>query len=242
MWIVERNNKSRKNAQPTISLCCRDGMVSLPVEDQPPEYLASLLNGGPKTSHFRANIRVYNCMFSMCSSGGKVDHNINSGNAPYCFKIRGQNKHLMGSLIPCEGEGPKFCQLYIYETDNEVSNGMNTVGSNTDEIDPEIVQALISLFDQENHLVKSFRTARERFRTNTQDEFSLILISSEVVNGRQNIIGPSNEVGGLIINPNGDKIVCIFSTRLDSAPWRKNVATVYCGRIHCHGTVQVGLD
>ncbi|XP_063949104.1 uncharacterized protein LOC108203411 isoform X2 [Daucus carota subsp. sativus] len=204
MWMGERNNKSRRTARPTFSLCCRDGMVSLPLEDHPPELLASLLYGGPKTTHFRANIRVYNCMFSMCSSGGKVDHKINNGNAPYCFKIRGENKHLMGSLLPAESDTPKFCQLYIYDTDNEVENRMNSVGSRPDEIDPEIVQSLIRLFDQINHLVKSFRTARERFKSNEQDEFSLILVSSEAASGRKNIIGPSNEVGGLIVNPNGD--------------------------------------
>ncbi|WOG95369.1 hypothetical protein DCAR_0414685 [Daucus carota subsp. sativus] len=33
MWKEERN-KSRKNSQPTYSLCCRDGMVSLPLEIQ----------------------------------------------------------------------------------------------------------------------------------------------------------------------------------------------------------------
>lgn len=204
MWSEERNNKSRKTAQPTYSLCCRDGFVTLPAEDQPPPVLASLLFGGPKTAHFRANIRVYNCMFSMCSSGGKIDHKINSGNAPYCFKIRGQNIHLMGSLLPTHGESPKFCQLYIYGTDNEVANRVKAIGSNTDDIDPEIVATLISLLDEHNHLVKSFRTARERFKSNQQDEFSLTLISSEAANGRQNIIGPSNEVGGLIVDPNGD--------------------------------------
>ena len=119
MWDQERNNKSNRNAPPIFSLCCKSGQVVLPREEQPPEPLASLLLGSPKSTHFRQNIRVYNCMFAMCSSGGKIDHKINRGGAPFCVNIRGQNMHFIGSLLPEDGGKPKFCQLYIYDTDNE---------------------------------------------------------------------------------------------------------------------------
>lgn len=204
MWNMERNNKSNMNATPTFSICCKDGAVVLPREENAPEPLSSLLRGSERSTAFRRNIRVYNSMFAMCSSGGKVDHKINSGRAPYCFKIRGTNMHFMGSLLPPEGQSPKFCQLYIYDTDNEVSNRMNVVGQSRDEIDVNIVRELTRMLDEHNKLVGYFRTARERFKNNDLDEFKLILISSQAENGRPNIIGPSNEVAGLIVNPHAD--------------------------------------
>ncbi|XP_074336776.1 uncharacterized protein LOC141673948 [Apium graveolens] len=54
--------------------------------------------------------------------GGKVDYSVNSGRAPYVYRPNGQNHHVFGSLIPNEGEDPKFCQLYVYDTENEVQN------------------------------------------------------------------------------------------------------------------------
>nr|XP_017228109.1 PREDICTED: uncharacterized protein LOC108203621 [Daucus carota subsp. sativus] len=205
---MERNNKSNPNAAPIFSLCCKSGQVVLPPEKHAPEPLSSLLYGGSSTKHFRKNIRVYNCMFAMCSSGGKVDHKINRGGAPFCFKIRGQNMHFIGSLIPAEGEKPKFCQLYIYDTDNETENRIGAVGSSADDVDPVIVQSLTRMLNENNKLVKYFLTAQRRFRDNGQDEFKLILISSQAENGRPNIIGPSNEVAGLIVNASADTSGC----------------------------------
>ncbi|XP_017221469.2 uncharacterized protein LOC108198216 [Daucus carota subsp. sativus] len=204
MWNQERNNKSNMNARPTFMLCCKNGSVVLPPEDFAPEPLRSLLSTSEKATHFKQNIRVYNSMFAMCSSGGKVDHKINNGRAPYCFKIRGTNMHFIGSLLPPDGQHPKFCQLYIYDTENEEANRLNAVGQSEDQIDLDIVRELTKMFDQHNKLVRYFRTARERFKNQTIDEFKLILISSRAQNGRPNVIGPSNEIAGLIVNPNAD--------------------------------------
>ncbi|XP_074327016.1 uncharacterized protein LOC141664957 [Apium graveolens] len=175
MWDHERHNKSNKNAPATFSLCCKNGQVELPKEKQPPESLASLLT----SNHFRPNIRVYNAMFAMCSSGGRIDHKINKGRAQYCYKVGGQNLHFIGSLLPEEG-------------------------SIRDQVDQNIVEALMQMFHEHNKVVEQFITAREHFKNDTLDEYRLVLISSEVANGHPNIIGPSNEVGGLIVQKNPD--------------------------------------
>ncbi|CAH1428732.1 unnamed protein product [Lactuca virosa] len=53
--------------------------------------------------------------------GGKVDSSVNKGKCPYIFRLSGQKYHCMGSLLPIDGSKPKFSQLYIYDTDNELS-------------------------------------------------------------------------------------------------------------------------
>ncbi|KAL8103136.1 hypothetical protein AgCh_027607 [Apium graveolens] len=95
MWKMEQNNKTCKHGKPTFSLCSMNGMVHIPFEKPSPEPLLSLLGNSPRSNHFKENICVYNSMFAMCSSGRKTDHLINNGGAPYCFKVRGQNLHLI---------------------------------------------------------------------------------------------------------------------------------------------------
>ncbi|XP_076904247.1 uncharacterized protein LOC143559608 [Bidens hawaiensis] len=77
--------------------------------------------------------------------GGKIDHSINRGNAPYTFRLSGENYHCLGSLLPLEGCKPQFSQLYIYDTENEVSNRQGVfgkcfffVGSDNNSMDDEL--------------------------------------------------------------------------------------------------------
>ncbi|XP_074377572.1 uncharacterized protein LOC141719090 [Apium graveolens] len=140
--------------------------------------------------------------FSLCckmDGGGKIDHKINNGGAPYCFKVKGQNLHFLGSILSADVESPKFYQVYIYDTENELENMMNLMGGCRDEIDESIVEALMYMLYQHNELVRQFHTARERFKDNEHDEFRLVLLSSQSVSGRPNIIGPTYEVEGLIL-------------------------------------------
>ena len=52
---------------------------------------------------------------------GNIDNSINHGSSPYVFHLNGQNHHKIGLLLPIESNKLKFTQLYIYDTDNEVS-------------------------------------------------------------------------------------------------------------------------
>lgn len=88
--------------------------------------LHKLLNGeDPRSKHFLDNIRTYNNMFSFTSIGGKIDSSMNNGSAPPQFILSGQNYHRIGSLLPEPGSNPKFAQLYIYDTENELINRMS---------------------------------------------------------------------------------------------------------------------
>ncbi|KAL8464346.1 hypothetical protein ACS0TY_034029 [Phlomoides rotata] len=57
-------------------------------------------------------------MFSFTSMGGKIDHSINSGGAPYIFRLHRANYHEIGSLLHERGKQPKFSQLGERENDN----------------------------------------------------------------------------------------------------------------------------
>nr|XP_017248417.1 PREDICTED: uncharacterized protein LOC108219459 [Daucus carota subsp. sativus] len=160
----------------------------------------AIYNDPVKGPHFHRNTRVYNTMFAFKSTGGNVDTSINRGGSPYIYKLNGQNHHLFGSLIPDEGKDPKFSQVYIYDTANEVQNRMRWIGvDHSDEINQEIVSGLIVMLDEKNKIVKKFRTARDRFEKDNVVELDIIFKVSKASDGRENRPGPSNEVVGILV-------------------------------------------
>jgi len=91
-------------------------------------------------------------MFAMTSMGAKVIDSINDGHGPYVFKISGQICHRVGSLIPSEGRRPEYAQLYIFDTDHEVSNRINVTSSSRTPFhaNKDIVRSLIQMLDTQN--------------------------------------------------------------------------------------------
>jgi hypothetical protein len=84
--------------------------------------------------------------------GAHIDNSVNDGRGPPLFKICGQVHHRIGSLLPPDGSSPKFIQLYIYDTANEVQNRMNCLGdeiNNKDNLETVylIMKVKISLLD-----------------------------------------------------------------------------------------------
>ncbi|KAK1364059.1 hypothetical protein POM88_039620 [Heracleum sosnowskyi] len=112
LWKEERVNKNVTRGTPIFSQCCKKGEVKLPDALPTPPYMLRLYNEKSTSASFKRNIRLYNTMFSFTSSGGNVDHSINTGRGPYIYRLNGQNHHVFGSLIPDDGDTPKFCQHY----------------------------------------------------------------------------------------------------------------------------------
>ncbi|KAM0863479.1 hypothetical protein ACQ4PT_044573 [Festuca glaucescens] len=135
-WYQERNKRLSTKYHPVYTGCCRAGRVSLPVYPQWPSPLSDLMrfDGGSQSDRFMRLIREYNSMFAFTSLGVHVDRTVNVGNGPYVFKICGVVCHEIGSLLPPEGDRvPKFAQLYIYDTQNELDYRMG-IFSQDDEI------------------------------------------------------------------------------------------------------------
>ncbi|XP_076883659.1 uncharacterized protein LOC143532502 [Bidens hawaiensis] len=143
--------------------------------------------------------------------GGKVDSSINRGNAPFVFRISGQNYHSIGSLMPENGTKPKFSQLYIYDTENEISNRQSLYRESKkqstrreDLLDLEIIKDLQHMLDSHNELVKSYRMARDRFQENPHANLKLRLIGRRQQDGRTYNLPTSSEVAALIVGDVGN--------------------------------------
>ena len=130
LWLAEsKRGANSAYKEESYSICCGRGKVKLPVAlKKPPQLLTRLLNGEHRNSKsFLENIRRYNSMFAFTSMGCTIDHSVNNGRGPYCFRIQGENYHAMGDLLPKKDETPKFSQLYIYDPSNEIQNRINAV-------------------------------------------------------------------------------------------------------------------
>ena len=64
----------------------------------------------------------------------------------------------MGFLLPVHNDPPKFTQLYIYDTKNEIHNRMSSYifDDASKDLTKSIIKILIEMLDQTNKLVKLF--------------------------------------------------------------------------------------
>ncbi|GKB83788.1 DNA helicase, partial [Tanacetum coccineum] len=192
-WYGERIRNNNYARRVEYHLCCGGGKIYMRPTPDPPIFIQQLLTN----THFMEHIRAYNQMFAMTSFGAKVDDSVNSGKGPYVFKVSGQIYHWIGSLCPEEGQHPRFLQLYIYDTHDEVSNRMrNFAGREEDMLNPDIVQGLIRVLDEHNGLVRLFRTARDRCNAGEIPGFKIRLYNNGGARGYE--LPGSDVLGGIV--------------------------------------------
>nr|GEX81184.1 uncharacterized protein [Tanacetum cinerariifolium] len=208
LWAAEARLKKSFRGTYCYSSCCFYGKVMLPKRKDAPQALLDLYrNNDSRSKNFLKNIRTYNMMFSFTSMGGKVDHSVNRGNAPYWFRLHGQNYHNHGSLLPLESSTSKFAQLYIYDTENEVQNRISGLRSgseknntsSSDSIDSQIITDISSILVADNELVKSYRMVRDRHKLDQLQNVRLRLIGRRQSDGREYNLPTASEVSALII-------------------------------------------
>uniref|UniRef100_A0A0R0JUR6 Helitron helicase-like domain-containing protein n=1 Tax=Glycine max TaxID=3847 RepID=A0A0R0JUR6_SOYBN len=134
MWYDERISKNKNFQNPRFILCCGDGKAEMPLLQNPPEYLQQLLfhDDTIDSKNYQHNLQAYNMMFAFASAGIKLDKTINNSRGPPTIRIQGQPCHKIGILLPMPGKKPKFAQLYIFDTKNEVQNRINVMSSKRD--------------------------------------------------------------------------------------------------------------
>ncbi|CAN1242012.1 ATP-dependent DNA helicase PIF1 [Linum perenne] len=67
----------------------------------------------------------------------------------------------MGSLLPPEGQPPRYAQLYVNDPTTEVNNRLSANGSTTRPLNPQLMAGLQDMLDTCNVLTQSFRRMYE---------------------------------------------------------------------------------
>jgi len=171
---------------------------------KPPQFLLDLLkfDGPPQAKAFIAKIRQYNCLFAFTSMGATIDRSINNGGGPNIFKISGAICHRLGSLLPEEGDTPKFAELYCFHGGDEIDNRIQAL-SREDKIlgslDRDIVDGLMLMLDAHNSLVKKFRMAKEILLEHKFAEVSIRLVAPGKDDGPQFSLPSTDELACLVV-------------------------------------------
>lgn len=97
----------------------------------------------------------------MTSFESDVDEDVDKGRDPYAFKITGQIFRWIRSICPEDNNARRFLQLYIYETENELSNRLKAFDlPKKKDLDPLIIQLLRRCLTVHDEYARTFKTAK----------------------------------------------------------------------------------
>jgi hypothetical protein len=146
-----------------FTMCCNDRAVQLPLLQQPPEVLQGLLSGSdPRSCAFREKIKMYNSILSFTSMGARIHESVTGTRGVYAFCIKGEMYHRIGSLLPQHNAQPRFCQLYIYDTANQLQHRQNIMLT----LDPDILHELQTMLSKVNPYAQTFRSLQDLVSNN----------------------------------------------------------------------------
>ena len=198
-WMGERDQRSTL-ASPTFFVCCAGGKVRLPPLLKPPTYLMDLYNlFRPEAISFRRNIRGYNSLLACTSFGANVNDEF-QGRGISNFSVHGEVYHLIGSLLPEEGQVPRFAQLYIYDTENEIRNRLNLM----QDLDATILENLQNMLNAVNPYIYVFRQIRDIFHTSEIPDVSMVIHSDRTRNLHRYRAPTSSDIAALMIGDGHD--------------------------------------
>ena len=147
------------------NFCCSQGDVVLPTIPDPPKELQMLF----KNKKFTDNIRGYNNILAMASIGLTLPDNMKGPN----FKVQGKVYHRIGSLLPADGEDPKFLQLYFYDSDEATDLRLKIMPK----LNADILKKLTGIIEKNSSYIKSFKAALEY--VDDDSELSLVLVADK---------------------------------------------------------------
>ncbi|PWA81778.1 helitron helicase-like domain-containing protein [Artemisia annua] len=191
-WLEERRTGMPASAAPQYQKCCAGGRVVLRAYGEYPAYIVDLYSD----RHFVDNIRAYNQIFTMTSFGATIDGSIHAG-GPYVFRVSGQIYHWIGGFCPSGDETPRFLQMYIYDTDHEIHHRLSHFDPHKRHaLREDIIEGLIQFLNQNNALVRLFRTARDKLQEADIPEFHIRLFG--VIGANQYELPTADAIGAIV--------------------------------------------
>ena len=171
MDIVCQYCGALKYVKETSTSCCSGGKVLPTPFPKPPDQLMELWTGNDaKARIFRENSRHINN--AVCLSSLQVDERRFQGFAPTVV-FQGRVQHRAGSILPAEGELPRFAQLYVYDPALESTQRFDNmvIPSNMSNAHKDLLREAVQIAQDEIHqhnpFVKDFKQIVEM----PEDEF-----------------------------------------------------------------------
>ncbi len=202
MWLQERVSQSTM-INIRFTMCCNDGAVQLPLLQQPPEVLQGLLSGSDLRSRaFREKIRMYNSILSFTSTGARIHESVTGTRGVYAFRIQGEMYHRIGSLLPQHDAQPQFCQLYIYDTTNQLQHRQNIMPT----LDPDILHELQTMLSKVNPYAQTLGSIRDLVSNNPTQTLHLRILAKRSKDARTYNIPTGNEVAAIMVGDGSEDV------------------------------------
>ena len=116
------------------------------------------------------------------------------------YGLQGELHHRMGSLLPSEGETPKFTHMYIHDPQIQKECRLNS----REELDPDILHRLQTMLQDVNRYAKLYENARRRLCTLSAAPLSLCLVTLRNKDFRRYNKPTANEVGAIMVGDGTD--------------------------------------
>ena len=176
--------------------CCSKGKVRLLSLEAPPQALYELFIGtNTESREFRKRIRAYNAALAFVSLGAHIDDRFSRGAGVYTFRIHGTMYHRVGSLLP-HGEGgntPRFAQLYVYDTDNELLNRLQLFSG----LHANVMERLQRMMHEHNPYVSVLKSIHEMLQTDPCMDLKMVICEKRSTS-RQYIVPVASEVAAIM--------------------------------------------
>ncbi|CAG8754325.1 17478_t:CDS:2 [Dentiscutata erythropus] len=138
----------------TEGICYVSGKIKLASTEHAAPLRNLFMKLDEMGNKFHVNIRAYNSVFTFMSMGVKIDNTLaNSKDRVYTFQFHGGIYYSIGSLLP-DNETPKFLQLYIYDTENEMENRLTIMPK----LRHDTLDIIKLILDEFNPFVANFRS------------------------------------------------------------------------------------
>jgi len=140
---------------------------------------------------------MYNNVLSFCSLGVEIDESVTGQRGVYTFRIKGALCHKIGSLLPAEGEQPKFAQIYITDSDpnQQIRQRLQHGGDNIVE---SILRDLQTMMHRDNPYYSIYKTAKERMGQDIDLVLNLTTFDAKKHDPRRYNLPTASEVGVII--------------------------------------------
>ena len=134
IWLEERFACS-SITKPKFGFCCHGGTIKIPLLSILPLQLQNIISQkNDEGKKIRSAIRLYNSILAFTSSSANIDKSLMSADTGiYTYRINGSVHHKISSFMPNDNFGPKFSQIYIYDSEmqSQLRSSMFTKGINS---------------------------------------------------------------------------------------------------------------
>jgi hypothetical protein len=110
--------------------------------------------------------------------------------------------HRIGSLLPQHDAQPQFCQLYIYDTTNQLQHRQNIMPT----LDPDILHELQTMLSKVNPYAQTLGSIRDLVSNNPTQTLHLRILAKRSKDARTYNIPTGNEVAAIMVGDGSEDV------------------------------------